>query len=236
MSDPVRLDKQLTLLTGCSRADAQQYIEGGWVTVDGRTVEASQTRVTDEVIVLDPEARLDAIEPATMLLHKPAGATSDAAIGLVRPATHAQGDLSGVRLLQRHFHKLHPLMPLEPDASGLLVVTQDARVAHRLTEDRGSIEQEFLVETSGIPGEQCLERLARGLRFEGRALPPCKVSWQNETRLRFAIKGVQPGQLRHMCREVGLDVVAIRRLRIGRISLGKMPIGEWRYQPVHERF
>ena len=92
------------------------------------------------------------------------------------------------------------------------------------------------MEVAGNIAPYGMARLAHGLHYRGRALAPCKVSWQNETRLRFAIKGVQPGQLRHMCQEVGLDVVSIRRLRIGRIGLSKMPVGEWRYLPVGERF
>ena len=81
-----------------------------------------------------------------------------------------------------------------------------------------------------------LARLNHGLEFEGRKLPPGKVSWQNEVRLRFALKGVRPGQLQAMCAQVGLQVVSIRRLRIGRVSLAKMPVGAWRYLPVGERF
>ena len=93
-----------------------------------------------------------------------------------------------------------------------------------------------LIELVGDVGADTLSRLARGLRHRGRALPACNVSWQNEARLRFAIKDVRPGQLRHMCREVGLEAITIKRIRIGRISLGKMPPGQWRYVPVTDRF
>ena len=134
-----------------------------------------------------------------------------------------------MRLLQRHFHRLTPLMPLDAEASGLMVLTQDGRVWRRLSEDRDDIEQEFVVEVDGEIAPYGLQRLSHGLSYGGRALPPCKVSWQSEIRLRFAIKGVQGGQLRDMCAQVGLDVVAIRRLRIGRVALAKMPEGAWRY-------
>lgn len=239
MSDPVRLAKRVAALVPCSRSEAERYIQDGWVTVDGRVVDRPQHPVTTESIVLHPDAQLKAVEPATMLLHKPEGldafATAEAT-ALLDAATHWPDDASGVRLLDRHFHHLTPLAPLEPDASGLIVLTQDGRVRRRLTEDLDGIEQEFLVEVRGDPGPYGLARLNRGLSYRGRALPPCKVSWQNEVRLRFAIKGVVPGQLRDMCAQVGLDVVAIRRLRIGRIGLAKMPVGLWRYLPATERF
>ena len=117
-----------------------------------------------------------------------------------------------------------------------LVLTQDGRVWRRLTEDGDEIEQEYIVEVSGDIGPWGLKRLCHGLHYNGRALPPCKVSWQNEIRLRFALKGVQGGQLRDMCAQVGLEVVAIRRIRIGKVPLAKMPVGMWRYLPVGERF
>ena len=240
MSKPVRLSKHLAELTGCSRSEAEQYITGGWVCVDGRVVEDPAYPVSGELVKLDPDARLEAVEPATMLLHKPVGFDTISgpkpAAELVRTGTRWPEDPSGVRLLQRHFHNLTPLMPLETEASGLMVLTQDGRVWRRLTEDHDQIEQEFVVEVSGDIAPYGLHKLNHGLRYGGRALEPCKVSWQNEIRLRFAIKGPQGGQLRDMCAQVGLQVVAIRRIRIGKISLAKMPVGTWRCLPVGERF
>src|SRR5690606_12828457 len=142
-----------------------------------------------------------------------------------------------VRPLQRHFHGLTTLVPLETEASGLIVLSQDRRIIRRLTEDAQQIEHEYVVEVGGEMDTNGLQRLAAGVQVAGRSTPPCKVSWQNETRLRFAIKGARPGQLRAMCAEVGLDVLGLRRLRIGRIPLGKgpggaMPPGHWRYLRV----
>jgi 23S rRNA pseudouridine2604 synthase len=236
MSEPVRLDKCLAELIGCSRAQAQQYIEGGWVRVDGKVVEEPQAPIVAQRVELAPDARAEPAEPATMLLHKPAGMPLNESARLVVPVNHTQGDVSEVRLLKRHFQHLAPLMALDADASGLVVLTQDPRVRRRLNEDYAQLEQEFVVEISGQLAPYGLKKLAHGLSYRGRPLPPCKVSWQNETRLRFAVKNVQPGQLRHVCAEVGLEVISTRRLRIGRIALSKMPVGEWRYLPVGERF
>lgn len=240
MSEPVRLAKRVADLAHCSRIAAEQYIKGGWVRVDGRVVEIPHLLVTDEAVSIDPDALLEAVEPATLLLHKPAGfdtiSGSNPAAALVAPETHWAEDPSGVRLLERHFQRLTPLVPLDRDASGLMVLTQDGRVWRRLTEDQDLIEQEFVVEVSGEIAPYGLRKLNHGLHYNGRPLPPCKVSWQNEIRLRFALKGVQGGQLRDMCAQVGLGVVAIRRLRIGKVSLAKLPAGNWRYLPVGDRF
>jgi 23S rRNA pseudouridine2604 synthase len=240
MPEPIRLSKRVADLARCSRADAERYIEGGWVSVDGEVIEAPQHLVTTEHVELDPAAVLETPEPATILLHKPAGFDAidgdKPAAALVTPDTRWAADPTGIRLLQRHFIRLTPLVPLDTDASGLMVLTQDGRVWRRLTEDAAQIEQEFVVETTGDIAPYGLHRLNQGLSYRGRQLPPCKVSWQNEFRLRFAIKDVQPGQIRDMCAQVGLQVVAMRRLRIGKVSLAKMPAGEWRYLPAGERF
>lgn len=240
MPDPVRLARRVADIAQCSRIEAEQYIKGGWVSVDGRVVEDPAHPVTTETIELDPGAQLETVEPATILLHKPVGYDTisgrKSAAGLVKPETRWAEDPSGVRLLERHFNRLTPLVPLDAEASGLMVLTQDGRVWRRLTEDGDEIEQEYVVEVSGEIAPYGLRKLNHGLHYNGRALPPCKVSWQNEIRLRFALKGVQGGQLRDMCRQVGLDVVAIRRLRIGKVALAKMPVGTWRYLPVGERF
>ncbi|AKC87110.1 rRNA pseudouridine synthase [Pseudoxanthomonas suwonensis] len=245
MTAPVRLAQRVAGLFNLSRAEAEQFIRNGWVSVDGQVVEAPQHKVTVERVELDPGARLEAVEPATILLHKPPG--FDAITGprpasaLVAPVSRWADDPSGVRLLRRHFHRLTPLVPLETEASGLMVLTQDGRVWRRLSEDADQIEHEYIVEIRGGIAPYGLHRLCHGLTYDGRVLAPCKVSWQNETRLRFAIKGVREGQLHGMCEQVGLEVVSIRRLRIGKVALGKgpdgaMPPGAWRYLPVGERF
>ena len=245
MTEPVRLAQRVAELTGCPRGDAELYIQNGWVSVDGRVVEAPNHPVTDERVTLADDARLEPAEPATILLHKPAGYDAilerRPAAALVTPASHWADDPSGVRLLRRHFLRLTPLVPLDTEASGLMVFSQDGRVWRRLTEDAAEIEHEYLVEVRGDPAPYSLRKLNHGLSYGGRELPPCTVSWQNETRLRFAIKDVRNGQLRDMCAQVGLEVLSIRRLRIGRIPIGKgpegaMPPGQWRYLPAGEKF
>ena len=178
-------------------------------------------------------------EPATLLLHKPHDFDSVAgarpAMQLLTPEARWEEDHTRIELQPRHFERLTAIMPLERDASGLLVFTQDPRLLRRMREEATRLEQEFIVEVAGEIAPYGLRRLEHGLSFNGRALPPIKVSWQNEIRLRFALKGVQDGQLQSMCADVGLQVVAMRRIRIGRVPLAKMPAGQWRYLPTSEK-
>lgn len=231
-----RLDRCVAELKGCSRGDAQRYIAGGWVRMEGQVVDSAQTAVTTQRVTLSPYARLDPIEPATLLLHKPEGMHLRDAVALATPVARHSEDASGLRMLDRHFQGLSPAMPLEGPASGLLVLSQDGRIHRRLSEDRASIEQEFVVEVAGAPQADALPRLAGQQQVDGRRIGSFKVSWQNEIRLRFAIKDVQPGQLQAMCAAAGLEAVALRRIRIGRIPLAKLPPGTWRYLPVGGRF
>jgi 23S rRNA pseudouridine2604 synthase len=139
-------------------------------------------------------------------------------------------------MLKQHFSRLTLAAPLEANASGLLVFTQDWRVARKLIDDAATVEQEYIVEVAGEMAPDGLKRLNHKPGIDGRTLPPAKVSWQNETRLRFALKGAQPGQIAQMCNSVGLKVLTMKRIRIGRVSMGKLPPGQWRYLAPHERF
>ena len=236
MTTPLRLDKRLAAQLHCSRAQARHYIEGGWVSVDGVVVEAPQTLVAGETITLAAGASSEPAEPATLLLNKPAGCTAADMSALLREDARFADDASGLRLLHRHFLRLEAPLPLDDDACGLVVLTQDWRVRRHLLEAGPGLEQEFMVDVEGEGSPWALPRLTHGLSYQGRALPACKVSWQSEQRLRFAVKDVRPGQLPHMCAAVGLRATQVRRLRIGRIGLSRMPDGQWRYLAPGQRF
>jgi 23S rRNA pseudouridine2604 synthase len=236
VSEPLRLAKRVAALVPCSRREAEQYIEGGWVRVDGVVIEEPQFRVTDQRVEVDPGAATASYEPATFLLHKPAGATDGAALQLLAQANRSSGDASGVRFTKRHLADLRPLMGLPPPASGLVVFSQDRRVIRKLTEDAGVIEQELIAQVTGAIAPDGLGLLCHGLGYEGRALPPIKVSWQNETRLRFALKGVAPATVPWMCEQVGLRVTELKRIRLGRLPMAGLPPSQWRLLLPGEKF
>ena len=152
MTDPIRLSKRLIELIHCSRSEAEQYIEGGWVLVDGEVVDEPQFMVQEQTVELHPDAVLAPVEPMTILFHLPTpydSADPTAPLKLITPATRAPDDSSGIRTLKRHFARLTPTMPLEAGATGFLVFTQDKRVVKRLVEDAEKNEQEYHVEVSG---------------------------------------------------------------------------------------
>ena len=173
-----------------------------------------------------------------MLYHQPpeAAAEIDSTKPPINIDNHAAGDFTGIRPLKRHFLRLEAALPIEPNASGLVVYTQDWRVLRKLVDEAATVEQEYIVEVGGELGPHGLKQLNHGLSFNKRQLPPAKVSWQNEARLRFAVKAVQAGQIAHMCASVGLTVQSLKRIRIGKISMAKLPPGQWRFLPAGGRF
>ncbi|MDP2759569.1 MAG: rRNA pseudouridine synthase [Sulfuritalea sp.] len=234
MTDPVRLAKRLAAQIPCSRREAELYIAGGWVMVNGQVVEEPQFMVSEQKVELHPDAKLTPLAPVTLLLHQPSDA--DLSQQLLRAETHAADDHSGNHVLKQHFVRLTQCLPLESGASGLVVFSQDYRVTRKLSADANTIEQEYVVEVAGELAADGLKLLNHGLSFNGKPLPPCKVSWQNETRLRFALKGVKAGQIAHMCKTAGLQVASMKRIRIGRVAMSKLPPAQWRYLMPYERF
>jgi 23S rRNA pseudouridine2604 synthase len=251
----IRLSKCVAGLKACSRREAEQYIEGGWVRVAGQLVDEPQFRVRGESIEIDPKASLLAPAAVTILLHKPPGYDAGTgepvdikglgkglrqALSLVTAESRSSDDRSGIALLKKH--TLHQALcgPLESRASGLVVFTQDWRIERKLPEDARVIEQEFTVEISGEVSPDAIERLNHGLQADGRPLPPVKVSITSagdaSTRLRFAVKGVHPGLIAYLCDRVGLQIVSIKRIRMGRMPLAALPVGQWRFLMPYERF
>lgn len=241
MSESIRLSKYLAGLLPCSRREAENYIEGGWVLVNGQVIEEPGFRVhPPQAVTLAEGASAEDHKPATILVHQPSGCDlgvqGRSVLDWIVPGNQAPDDASGRHFVKRDLKGLEPVMPLEPGASGMVVYTQAFAIGRKLTEDSARIEQEYLVDVDGELASDGLKRLNHGLSWQGVALPPIKVSWQSETRLRFALKNPWPGLIADMCRQVGLQVSGIRRTRIGRLPMAGLPVGKWRYLLGHERF
>lgn len=233
MQEPIRLSKRLIELVNCSRRDAELYIEGGWVSVNGVVVDEPQHKVTDEKVELHPNAKAEPLNPVTLLVHQPADA---AELPRLEDENRWPQDPSKIRVLNAHFRRLHELAPLQTGAAGLHVLSQDWRCERKLSEDLYKIEQEYLIELAAPISDSDLQTLNQPMRMDGMPLPACKVSRQSEQRLRVVVKNPKAGQLAFMCSSLGLTVVAMKRIRIGALNMGKMPVGQWRYMAGFEKF
>lgn len=236
MPEPVRLSKRLIELTQCSRREAELYIEGGWVTVNGEVIEFPQHEVTDETVALHPQANVTAAGPICMVVHKPAGQTIAELLPQLSAQNHWAEDPADTRILKRHFRHLTDCFELPNNFGGLCVLTQNRHLLNRWQERHSTMEHEYVVDFAGDLTDAELNHLNQSHTYQGKREPAAKVSRQKETRLRFALKNPQPGQIMRLCESVNLTVLAVTRLRLGAVLLRKLPPGQWRYLPDQERF
>ncbi|HEY0955182.1 MAG TPA: pseudouridine synthase [Roseateles sp.] len=258
--DGERLSKRMSELKLASRREADEWIAAGWVRVNGKVAVLGQRVVGDVQIDIDPAARQQQAQLVTVLLHKPIGYVSgqaedgyEPAAVLFQPQNRWTEDASGIQPNAGQHRNLAPAGRLDIDSTGLLVLTQDGRIARVLIGEDSEVEKEYLVrvEYVGLPGADPLPEgtlpnaalsnnklalLNHGLELDGELLKPAKVSWQNEHQLRFVLREGKKRQIRRMCELVGLKVVGLKRVRIGRIPLGNLPVGQWRYLAPWEKF
>lgn len=248
MTEPVRLSKRMSELGLCSRREADEWIERGWVRVDGKIVSELGSKVLpNQRITVERQASAQQARRVTVLINKPVGYVSGQAedgykpaVTLVGPDTRWKEDKAPIQFHPSQLRSLVPAGRLDIDSVGLLVLTQDGRIAKQLIGEDTSIEKEYLVRVQySKPGrlpDSDLKLLNHGLSLDGKKLLPAKVRWQNEDQLSFVLREGKKRQIRRMCEAVGLKVLGLKRVRIGRVMLGDLPQGQWRYLGSDERF
>lgn len=241
--DAIRLSKRMAQLQMCSRREADDYIQQGLVKVNGQVAVLGQKVMPSDRIDLDKRVHQQQAQRMTILLNKPVGFVSGqpeknyrAAIELITEENHWHGDTSKITFDKNQLRGLAPAGRLDIDSVGLLVLTQDGRIAKQLIGEHSNSEKEYLVRVKGQLTEKGLALLNHGLSLDGEKLRPAKVEWQNEDQLRFVLKQGKKRQIRRMCELVGLRVVGLKRIRIGRVKLGALPTGKWRYLRINEHF
>ena len=266
-----RLNKRMAELGLCSRREADNWIEQGWVKVNGQPAAMGQQVTPSDRIEVDKQAQGHQATQVTILLNKPIGYVSgqaedghEPAVALIQAQNRWRDDNARFFFNGSQLRGLAPAGRLDIDSTGLLVLTQDGRVARQLIGEDSVMEKEYLVRVvytgaapSAITPTQLsriddddpvstdvqavfppamLERLRHGLSLDGQALKPARVDWQNPEQLRFVLTEGKKRQIRRMCELVGLKVVGLKRVRIGRVMLGNLPVGQWRYLAPHEKF
>lgn len=248
----IRLNKRMAELGMCSRREADDWIARGWVRVDGAPAVMGQPVSIHARIEVAREAEQQQRQQVTILINKPVGYVSgqaedghEPAVVLVQPGNRWNQCNSRMRWGHEQLRGLAPAGRLDIDSIGLLVLTQDGRVARHLIGEDSEVEKEYLVRVSygaetvnvqaAFPPEK-LRLLCHGLSLDGEPLKPAQVSWQNPEQLRFVLKEGKKRQIRRMCEQVGLFVTGLKRVRIGQVNLGHLPVGQWRYLAPHEHF
>ena len=243
----IRLSKWLTDQGIASRREADDWIAAGWVRVDGEMAVLGQRVRPEQRIDIDPAARQQQARSVTILLNKPVGYVSgqaedgyEPAYVLITPPNRWSEDPTDFAFQREHIRHLAPAGRLDIDSVGLLVLTQDGRIAKQLIGEDSAIEKEYLVRVAMKDGtrlpDASLALLRHGLELDGEALRPAQVEWVNDDQLRFVLTEGKKRQIRRMCEAVGLKVTGLKRVRIGRVMLGDLPAGQWRYLGADESF
>lgn len=243
----LRLSKLMSERGLCSRREADEYISNGMVRVNGEIVSELGTKVRPDVsITLEAEAMRNQKSLVTIILNKPIGYVSaqpepgsgyEPAIRLVSDRNQfgmqkrilQRGDLQGIAVVGR----------LDIDSQGLLIFTQDGRLAKKIIGENSQIEKEYVVRVRYLGPEETLpaEKLRLlnfGLSIDGVRLKRAQVEWINEDQLRFILQEGKKRQIRKMCEQVGLEIKGLKRVRVGKLMLGKLPEGQWRFLEENE--
>jgi len=248
--EPERLSKRMSALGLASRREADEWIERGWVKVDGQVAILGLKVLPHQKITIDKQAQSQQARKVTVLLNKPIGYVSgqaedgyQPAVVLVTPENlwrDPKSKAAPVRVRRQELLGVVPAGRLDMDSTGLLILTQDGRIAKQLIGEGSMVEKEYLVRVrytrSGKLPDADMQRLTHGLSLDGKALRPAKVWWQNDDQLRFVLREGKKRQIRRMCEQVGLQVVGLKRVRMGRIVLGDLPVGQWRFLGPFEKF
>ena len=243
-AQPLRLSKRMAALGICSRREADEWIARGWVRVDGMRIDQLGAKVLPhQRITIERQAKAQQSERVTFLLNKPIGYVSGQAERGHKPAAllltaeaRWTDDRAAKIFHPRQLRGLAPAGRLDIDSTGLMVFTQDGRIARQLIGADSRIEKEYLVRVTGTLTDADLGRLNHGLALDGAPLKPAQVSWLNADQLRFVLREGKKRQIRRMCEQVGLTVVGLKRVRIGRVTLGRLPQGRWRFLGEDEQF
>ena len=248
MSELLRLSKRMSELGLSSRREADEWIAKGWVRVDGKVVSELGSKVyPEQKVTVERQAAAEQSKRVTILINKPVGLVSgqaedgyQPAISLVKEENRWAEDPVDNQFHPTQLRSLVPAGRLDIDSVGLLVLTQDGRIAKHLIGENTNVDKEYLVRVQySKPGrlpEKDLRLLNHGLSLDGKKLIPAKVRWQNDDQLNFVLREGKKRQIRRMCELVGLQVVGLKRIRIGKVKLGNLPEGQWRYLSDDEQF
>ena len=217
----MRLQKFLSRAGICSRRKGEEYIQAGWISVNGKIVTELGVKVDPNKDVV--EVNRDAIEsdtaPIYIALNKPRGYVSSC----------DQPDEKIVLDLLNITERIYPIGRLDKDSTGLLLLTNDGHLHHRLTHPSFNHEKAYEVTVSRPLPDGALRKLADGLPMMGTRTRPARVKRISARRVRIILQEGKNRQIRRMVRKVGNHVIHLKRTRIANIELGRLPLGHWRH-------
>ncbi len=221
-----RLQKLLSAAGVCSRRTAEEYIQAGRVTVNGRPAHLGDKADPDrDAVALDGAPVGACPKPVYLMLNKP--------VGYVTTLSDEQGRRTVAELVVGCGARVWPVGRLDLNSEGLLLMTNDGALTHRLLHPSHEVEKEYHVRVSGDV-DAALPILRGSLSLDGVALRPARVERLGPDTLSIVIHEGRNRQVRRMCELAGLRVRLLRRVREGALTLGGLPSGQWRFLTEEE--
>jgi 23S rRNA pseudouridine2604 synthase len=237
--DNKRINKYLADRGLCSRREAEELIRKGWVKVNGQVLSDLAYRVQPkDKVEVDEKAQRHLNEKLTLIINKPIGYVSAQAEGDYQPAirlTTVQnfyGSQNPPRIRHQGFA---PAGRLDIDSTGLLILTQNGKLAKQIIAPDSDVEKEYVVYVEGTISQKQINELCHGLHLDGRPLKKARVTHEGGQKLRFILQEGRKRQIRRMCELVDLEVRSLKRVRIGQLKLGSLPEGQWRLLKRNEK-
>lgn len=222
----MRLQKYLAEAQVASRRKAEEIILEGRVNVNGKKVTELGTKVESEIdeITVDGKKVEICEKMVYIMLNKPEGC--------VTTVKDQFGRKSVIDYVKDVGERVYPVGRLDYDTSGLLIITNDGELTYRLTHPKHNIEKTYIAEVDKVPDEEAMEKFRNGIIIDGRKTAPAKIKIIKKsklTTLNIKIKEGRNRQVRKMCAAIGCNVITLKRIATGKLELGNLEKGKYRY-------
>ncbi len=211
----------------CSRRKGEELIVAGKVAVNGKTIFVLGTKIDPEQDQVEVEGKV--IKPSQALIYIALNKPVDYVTSCSHPGEKVVVDLVDIA------ERIYPVGRLDKDSTGLLLLTNDGRIHHRLSHPSFDHEKEYDVTVARPISDGALKKMRDGLPLMGTRTRPARISRLSARRFRIVLQEGKNRQIRRMVRKVGNEVTRLQRKRFAGIKLGNLAPGKWRYLTAKEK-
>ena len=223
--DSISLNKFIANTGQCSRREADQLIEQGRVTLNGKPAKKGNRVHPGDEVILDGQRLGKKPKSVYIMLNKPAGITCTTDIN----------DKDNIIKFIGHPHRIFPIGRLDKDSTGLILLTNDGNIVNQILREENKHEKEYIVTVNKPVTPDFVETMKSGVRILGKKTKKCEVERIGKFAFRIVLTQGMNRQIRRMCETQGYFVRSLARVRIMDLHLGKLPLGKWRKLNHHEK-
>ena len=224
-STSVRINKYISASGFCSRRKADEYVEAGCVTIDGEPAVAGSQVFPGQVVLVNGKPVLPTDDHVYLAFHKPLGIT----------CTTDKRDKDNIIDYIGYPQRIFPIGRLDKNSTGLILLTNDGDIVNRLLRAEGRHDKEYVVTVDRPVDEEFKKKMENGVPILDTVTLPCKVILTGKNSFHIILNQGLNRQIRRMCEYCGYRVVRLKRIRILNISLGTLPLGQYRELTPKER-